>query len=204
MTASTHDFDRKAFSARPDYDEPRTRREFAQLVPLRTVVIHCFDPRVHGIPAAVARDLGDEYPGSPRTDAAGNVIGTTAKIMTVVIAGGRAMDALRSITIAQHLFGLENIAVVHHTHCGGTSFTADGIIGAFQREHGLDISDTYPRESVCIENYTSSLEHDVALIREAQGTPRHVNVYGYVYDIDTGELVRLISNRGVRAASRVR
>src|SRR5262245_29232937 len=60
MTASTNDFDRKAFSARPGYDEPRVRREFAQLVPLRTVVIHCFDPRVVGIPAAVARDLGDE------------------------------------------------------------------------------------------------------------------------------------------------
>jgi carbonic anhydrase len=199
---SNHDFDRKAFSAQPGYDEPRVRREFARLVPLRTIVIQCYDPRVAGIPAAVARDLGDEYPGELRTDAHGNPVGTTASLMPVVVAGGRAMDALRSITIAQHLFGVENVAVVHHTHCGATSFTTDGLIAAFESENGVDISTAYPRESMCISDYTSSLAHDVALIRRAPGTPRHVNVHGYVYDIDTGSLTRLILDRGAARARR--
>ena len=197
MTASSHDFTRKAFSTQPGYDEPRVRREFAQLMPLRTIVIHCYDPRAVGIPAAVAKDLGDEYPGAPRTDGDGNLVGMTASMLPVVVAGGRAMDALRSITVAQHLFGVENVAVVHHTHCGATSYTVRGIIEAFQRENDLDIADTYPRASVCISDYRSSLEHDVALIRAAQGTPRHVNVYGYLYDIDNGDLTRIIADRGV-------
>lgn len=91
-------------------------------------------------------------------------------------------------TVAQHLFGIENNVVVHHTHCGATSFTADGIIDAFKREQGVDISDLYERDSICISDYVKSLQHDTRLLREAKGTPRHVNVYGYLYDIDTDEL----------------
>jgi carbonic anhydrase len=41
---------------------------------------------------------------------------------------GRAVDALRSIAVVQHLFGLKNIAVVHHSQCGAATFTVDGII----------------------------------------------------------------------------
>ena len=112
------------------------------------------------------------------------------------MAGGRAIDALRSITVAQHLFGIENVEIVHHTHCGATSFTADGIIAAWAREHGSDISRLYERASICIDDYVSSLEHDTRLVRESPGTPAHVNLYGYVYDIDKESLTRVIEDRG--------
>ena len=95
------------------------------------------------------------------------------------------------MSVAQHLFGIENIVVVHHTHCGATSFTADGIIDAFKREQGVDISDLYKRDSICISDYVKSLQHDTRLLREAKGTPKHVNVYGYLYDIDTDELTQV-------------
>ena len=100
-------FDRFAFSAAPDYVEAETRRAFSQAVPLRTVVIHCYDPRAVEIPAKVAVALGDEvFPGEVLHDAAGNRIASTATVFPVVVAGGRAVDALRSITVAQHLFGI--------------------------------------------------------------------------------------------------
>jgi carbonic anhydrase len=106
------------------------------------------------------------------------------------------MDALRSITVAQHLLGVENVVVVHHTHCGATSYTADGIIAAHKHEHGTDISELYPRESVCISDFVSSLEYDTRLIRESAGTPPHVGIYGYVYDVDTGDLTRVTEDVG--------
>ncbi|TQV78982.1 carbonic anhydrase [Denitrobaculum tricleocarpae] len=195
--AQTHDdLNAKAFSLQPGYDETLVRAEFAELMPLRTVIIYCFDPRASGIPDAVARDLGDVWPGEAVTDAGGEIIGTTTSVLNVVVAGGRALDALRSITVAQHLLGVENIAVVHHTHCGATSYTAEGIVKAWQEEQGVDISETYPRESLCISDYVASVEHDARLIRNAPGTPRHVNVHGYVYDIDNGELTRILEDRG--------
>ncbi len=182
------DFDAYAFSKQPGYHEPAVRKEFAKAVPLRSVVIYCYDPRAVNIPAAVAREFGEVYPGDIITDAQGNRVASTTSLFEVVVAGGRAMDALRSITVAQHLFGIKNIVIVHHTHCGATSFTADGIINAYKHEHDTDISALYERESISISDYMTSLKHDTRLVRESNGTPRHVNIYGYLYNIDTNEL----------------
>jgi carbonic anhydrase len=186
-------FDRFAFSAASDYDEAETRRAFSQAVPLKTIVIHCYDPRAAEIPAKVAEVLGDEvFPGEVLYDAVGNRIASTATVFPVVVAGGRAVDALRSITVAQHLFGIENVVVVHHSQCGGTSFTADGIIAAYAHEHGADIAPLYDKDSISITDYEASLRYDCALIRANPGTPRHATVRGYFYDIDAGILTEVM------------
>ena len=53
----------------------------------------------------------------------------------------------------------------------------------------------YQRESICISDYVSSLKHDVQLVRKSKGTPKHVNIYGYVYDINTDELSLVVEDR---------
>ena len=188
-------FDRYAFSAREDFDEAATRKAFAQAVPLRTLVIYCYDPRAAEIPAVVAKRFGEVFPGEVLQDAAGNRVASTTTIFPVIVAGGRAIDALRSITVAQHLFGLENIVVVHHSHCGGTTFTADGIIDAYWHEHQADIAPLYDRGSICIEDYEASLLRDTALIRAHPGTPKHVTIFGYFYDIDMGTLTEVVRDQ---------
>ena len=71
-------FDRYAFSASPSFDEAETRRAFARAVPLRTLVVHCYDPRAAEIPAAVARLFGDEvFPGEVVHDASGKRVAST-------------------------------------------------------------------------------------------------------------------------------
>ena len=186
-------FDRYAFSAQPSFNEAATREAFSHAVPLKTLVIYCYDPRAAEIPDVVAKLFGDEvFPGEIIFDGAGNRVASSTTIFPVIVAGGRAIDALRSITVAQHLFGIQNIVVVHHSHCGATSFTADGIIDAYRHEHHLDISDLYPRSSICITDYEASLRHDTALIREHAGTPRHVNIFGYFYDIDARTLTEVV------------
>jgi carbonic anhydrase len=186
-------FDRSAFSKHPAYDEAATRKAFARAVPLKTLVIYCYDPRAVGIPDAVAKTLGNEvFPGDIVVDGAGNRVASTATIFPIVVAGGRAVDALRSITVAQHLFGIQNIVVVHHSQCGATSFTADGIIDAYKHEHHADIAHLYERGSICIEDYEASLRRDTALIRASAGTPRHVRIFGFFYDIDSGELAEVV------------
>lgn len=188
-------FDGFAFCQRPGFHEPTVRREFAKAVPLRTVVIYCYDPRANGIPAAVARQFGEVYPGQIVTDAEGAKTASTTTLFRVIVAGGRAVDALRSITVAQHLFGIQNIVVVHHTFCGTTSFTANGIIGAWRHEQEADISALYDPASICISDYAASLRHDVRLLRQAKGTPKRANIFGCVYDIDTDELSVLIEDK---------
>jgi carbonic anhydrase len=199
---SNNKFDRYAFSASPSFDEAATRKAFSRAVPLKTLVIHCYDPRAAGIPKAVAERLGDEvFPGEVVFDDAGNRVGSTATVFPVVVAGGRAVDALRSITVAQHLFGIENIVVVHHSFCGATSFTAEGIIAAYRHEHGRDISGLHDRGSLCIEDYEASLRRDVALIRSYAGTPSRADVFGFFYDIDTGALTEIVADRAEAAGA---
>jgi len=189
-------FDRYAFSASPLFDEAKTREAFSHAVPLKTLVIYCYDPRAAEIPQVVARLLGDEvFPGQVMLDESGNRVASSTTMFPVIVAGGRAIDALRSITVAQHLFGIQNIVVVHHSHCGATSFTADGIIDAYKHEHNTDISELYERGSICIEDYEASLKRDTALIRSHAGTPKHVNVFGYFYNIDTGMLTEVVKDK---------
>ena len=189
-------FDQYAFSKQPGFVEPEVRQAFKHAVPLRTVVVHCYDPRAARIPHAVAQTMpGEIYPGEIQYDDSGRKIASTTTIFPVVVAGGRAADALRSITIAQHLFGIENIVIVHHTWCGGTSFTPEGLIAAFIAEQGVDISGVYDRNHIAIAAYEDSLRHDVRLVREARGTPKGVNIFGYLFDIDTEKLTLVVEDR---------
>ena len=191
-------FAQYAFSAADGFDEAAMREAFSHAVPLRTVVVYCYDPRAAQIPERVAERLGDTWPGEVIVDGEGHKVASTATIFPVIVAGGRAHDALRSIAVAQHLFGIENIAVVHHSQCGATSFTADGIIGAFHREQGSDISEAFPREAMCIADYEQSLKSDVALIRRQPGTPRSADIFGFFYEIDSGQLTLVATSRGNR------
>ena len=196
MKTSTRNFDPYVFSKQPGYNEHTVRQEFAKAVPnFRTIAIYCYDPRAVDIPAAVAKEFNEVYPGEILTNDRGNRIASTATLFEVVVAGGRAVDALRSITVAQHLFGIENIVIVHHTYCGATSFTTDGIIDAFKHEHHTDISALYDRGSVSISDFEASLKYDANLVRASKGTPQHVNIYGYVYDTDTGELSLVVEDK---------
>ena len=138
--------DRTRSARRAVIYEAETRKAFSKAVPLKTLVIHCYDPRARDIPNAVADLLGNEvFPGEILHDPAGRRVTSATTILPIVVAGGRAIDALalRSITVAQHLFGIKNVFVVHHSHCGATSFTASGIIKAFEHEHDADISRLY-------------------------------------------------------------
>lgn len=190
------DFATYAFSKQPRFVESEMRKTFKQAVPLRTVVVYCYDPRAVNIPHAVAKaSPGEVYPGEIVQDEHGKKVGSTTTIFPVVVAGGRAVDALRSITVAQHLFGIRNIVVVHHTYCGATSFTPDGLIKAFNAEQGADISGLYHRCDIAIADYELSLQHDTRLFREWEGTPKKVNIYGYLFNIDTDALTLIVEDR---------
>ena len=141
---------------------PKIRGLLPTFVPLKTLVIFCFDPRATEIPKAVAEHFGDEvYPGENVLDEAGNRVGSTATLFEVSNAGGRAISALQSISIMEFLFHIQNVVVVHHSFCGATSFTAEGFINAFHHEHGADISKLYDHDSLCIMDYEASLKYDV-------------------------------------------
>ncbi|MFG1964836.1 carbonic anhydrase [Nonomuraea sp. NPDC049028] len=189
------------FSGQPGYSEPTVRKIVTSSIPVRTIAIYCFDPRAAGVAQAVADYFGDEvYPGELILDETGRKIGSTATVFPLIVGGGRAADALRSITVSQHLFGIERVVVVHHSFCGGTSFTEEGIIDAWKREQHTDISCVYDWDGIRIADFEKSLSYDVNLIRKSQGTPKHIEIHGLFYNVDSGELTEVVRDVPTEAA----
>jgi carbonic anhydrase len=209
MTSTVERYDKAIISRQPNFDERKTRSEFRKVIPnLKTVVVHCFDPRVTaGIPPAVAKALpGQIYPGEVFEfvgEDGKKKIGSNTTIFPVVVAGGRASgSAQRSISISCHLFDIDNVAIVHHTDCGGTHFTPEGFLETFKEEFGQDITDLWDADDISLENFTQSLTRDVRNVRNSRGTPRHVNVFGFLYDIETGQLLLVKESPGDPTAPR--
>jgi carbonic anhydrase len=91
---------------------------------------------------------------------------------------------------------VDTIVVVHHSWCGATSYSADGMIDAFRHEHGTDISQAYDRATVSITDYEASLAYDVDLLRRSPGIPKHADILGLFYNTDTGEIAEVVRNPG--------
>ena len=122
-------------------------------------------------------------------------------------AGGRASDdAIRSLVISHKLLGTREWFVVHHTNCGMELFT-DNIIGDLLADnletaqfdgkawsnpkHGDGASAGRFIKWLTIKDQPSSVVDDVRRIREHALVPKYVPIYGYVYDVHSGELVEV-------------
>ena len=198
------ELDNQVIAAQPDYDGRRVRGEFREFVGhLRTIVVHCFDPRVTGgIPYAVAEALpGQDYPGDITKFIDGNgkeQYATTTTIFPVINAGGKYdMGAQRSVSTACHLFDIENVAIVHHTDCGATHSDPETMFTMFKEDFDRDLNEVFkPNDIGWIRSFEDSLKLDVDLCRNSPATPAHVNVYGFCYDIETGNLHLLEERKG--------
>jgi carbonic anhydrase len=166
---------------------------FNQAIPMKTVVIYCFDPRAADVPQAVAEHFGDEvYPAEMILDEAGNRVGSTRTLFTVTNGGGRASSALMSVGEMDYLFNVQNVVVVHHSFCGTTTYMPESLFTKFQDHHHVDISTLFDHESLAITDFEKSLKYDVELLRSSPAVPKHVKLYGFFYEISSGKLTEVV------------
>jgi carbonic anhydrase len=177
----------------PWFDE-KTFSGFDQAIPIKSIVIYCFDPRVADIPKVVAAHFGDEvYPGETIVDEHGARNGSTQTLFTLSNAGGRAVGALESVAAMNYLFkDLQRVIVVHHSFCGTTAISPDRFIEKFKDEYHRDISDLWQKEDLAISDFDVSLRHDVKLLRDSRGTPKKIKLYGFFYEINSGTLTEIV------------
>ncbi|MFC4525130.1 carbonic anhydrase [Dyella halodurans] len=164
-----------------------------QAIPMKTLVIHCFDPRAADIPLAVAAYLGDEvYPGENILDESGNRVGHTRTLFVETNAGGRAAFALESVAAMDYIFSVQNVVVVHHSFCGTTTLTPELLIKKFHDHHRADIATMFDRGSLAIMDFEDSIKHDIALLRSSPAVPKRIKLYGFFYEISTGKLTEVV------------
>jgi carbonic anhydrase len=122
-------------------------------------------------------------------------------------AGGRASDdAIRSLVISYKLLGTREFFVIHHTNCGMEFFTNDVIRGLL--DHSLETADLTPTgfrdvgkgpgsragefiEWLTIADPMQAVVDDVNRLRNHPLIPKWIPIYGYVYDVKSGELIEV-------------
>jgi len=122
-------------------------------------------------------------------------------------AGGRASDdAIRSLVISHKLLGTREWFVIHHTNCGMELFTDEVMAGLLEGslataalENGTWRNVNAGAGSVAgryvnwltIRDLAGSVVEDVQRIREHPLVPRSIPIFGYIYDVRTGQLLEV-------------
>lgn len=122
-------------------------------------------------------------------------------------AGGRASDdAIRSLVISYKLLGTREWFVIHHTDCGMETFTDEIMRGLLVKSlktasvdaagwhdtgEGPGSTEGHFVDWLTIGNQAESVCADVRRIRTHPLVPRDIPVYGYIYDVRTGQLVEV-------------
>jgi len=122
-------------------------------------------------------------------------------------AGGRASDdVIRSLVISYKLLGTREFFVIHHTDCGMEFFSND-----VMREllaSSLETAELTPSgfrdvgrspgsieggyiEWLTIRDRAQAVIDDVARIRNHPLIPKSIPIYGFVYDVRSGELIEV-------------
>ena len=120
-------------------------------------------------------------------------------------AGGRASDdAIRSLIISHKLLGTKEWFVIHHTDCGMGLFSNDIISGLLAKSlktatidangwRNLEEEGGSPEGQyinfLTIKNLEARVAEDVRRIKNHPLVNKTIPVYGYIYDVKTGELL---------------
>ncbi|MDZ8258655.1 carbonic anhydrase [Nostoc sp. ChiQUE01b] len=123
-------------------------------------------------------------------------------------AGGRASDdAIRSLVISYKLLGTREWFVIHHTNCGMETFTNEIIsnllssslktakldeIGWSDIGSGSGSSEGKFINWLTIDDLAKSVYTDVQRIRLHPLVPNEIPIYGYIYDVKTGQLIEVL------------
>ena len=104
--------------------------------------------------------------------------------------GGRVNEqALKALVLGVNLLGVERVLVVPHTRCAMASVSEAELRERVGNASGQDASwETFG----AIEDQEAALHDDVARVRAHPLIPDSVAVGGFLYDVDTGRVSRLV------------
>lgn len=108
-------------------------------------------------------------------------------------AGACARDGARSLLVACHILGADNIFVIKHTRCGLLGVSSEAVREAFKKNLGVTESKEVDSFDVGpISDLEKSAEEDVKYLREHPLGLKHVHVTGWIHDTDSGLLKKVM------------
>lgn len=100
-------------------------------------------------------------------------------------AGGRVVEALRSLAISQQLLGTREVVIIHHTDCGMLTFSDDELRSRIRRELGADASHV---AFLPFSDVEQSVRDDIAAYAASPLVLHDIPVRGFVYEVESGKL----------------
>jgi carbonic anhydrase len=96
-------------------------------------------------------------------------------------AGGLATDdAIRSLSLSQHLLGTREVMVIQHTRCGLASTSDEDFLAL--------LPEPPPWSPGAFTDVETSVRETVSALRETPFLPHRDAIRGLVFDVDAGEL----------------
>ena len=99
-------------------------------------------------------------------------------------AGGIATDdVVRSLVLSQRMLGTDRIMLIHHSRCGLEGLNEEGLRTSIAEETGV-------RSEMAFGSFTDPAANVRVTAKrlDAEHALRHVEVRGFVFDVDTGSL----------------
>jgi len=110
-------------------------------------------------------------------------------------------SAMRSILVAIHQMGVQEMLVIGHHGCGMTQLDSESLVRKF-KENGISdvVIDTLENSGIRMERFLKGFDkveegvlHSIDMIRRHPLVPDYIPVHGFIIDPETGKL-ELISD----------
>ena len=138
---------------------------------LRLAVLTCLDCRVH-VPELLGLELGDAH-----------ILRNAGGIVTE--------DVVRSLIISCHIGGTRELMVINNTKCGMLTFTDEELTSRLRSETGE--VPIIPQRFLAFTDLEENVREQIRKVRSHPWIPESLGVRGFIYDVDTGQLVELSS-----------
>lgn len=96
-------------------------------------------------------------------------------------------DVIRSLVLSQRLLGTQEIILIHHTNCGLQTTTEDELKAAVEADTGI-------RPAWSVESFTDpyqNVRQSMSRLHRSPFVQTKEYIRGFVYQVDTGELVEV-------------
>ncbi|OAQ61415.1 carbonic anhydrase [Pochonia chlamydosporia 170] len=103
-------------------------------------------------------------------------------------AGGRTIEALRSVVISQQLLGTREIVILHHTDCGMLTFSDDHLRTKVRNELGEDVDHI---SFLPFADLKKSVLDDIQILKKSP-LVLDVPISGYIYDVTSGKIEKVV------------
>jgi carbonic anhydrase len=93
-------------------------------------------------------------------------------------------DAIRSLSISQHLLGTKEIVLIHHTSCGLLGFTDEEFAARLEAESG----ERPEWRAHTFADLEEDLREGAERLRSSPFLPKTDAIRGFVYEVESGRL----------------